>query len=104
MLRAGGIREQYAQNNPAQFEPGLALTLSNLAFMYHDQNPVEAEKIYQRVLEIEERLAKDQPEQFKPDLAQTLNNYGVFLKRHAGFAGSQGVVQSRPGNPAKRSS
>jgi tetratricopeptide (TPR) repeat protein len=79
-LRALEIRERLVQNSPAQFEPGLAETLSNLCFFYltAEKNIQHAEKICLAALEIRERIVQNNATQFESDFARSITDLGIY--------------------------
>jgi outer membrane protein TolC len=70
------IRRQLAKTDPAAYQPGVALTLNNLARLYYStQRMKEAETAYQEALDIRRQLAKTN---------RTLSVGGLATNRQSG--------------------
>ena len=69
------IRERLAKAHPEAYEAKVAMTLNNLANLYHKtQRFGRAEEYFLRASEIYERLATAHPEAYESYVAMTLNN------------------------------
>lgn len=66
------------KNNPAMFQPDLAMTLSNLGSLVaaDSSRRVEAEKLFQEALKTYRSLVKNDPAIYLPIIANTLNAFG----------------------------
>ncbi|MCQ2296003.1 MAG: tetratricopeptide repeat protein [Bacteroidales bacterium] len=73
------IRHRLAKDNPAAYEPHVAMTLNNLAALHNNMNDyAQAAEEYAEALEIRRRLAATNPTAYEPDVAQTLNNLAIL--------------------------
>ena len=73
------IYECLAKANPEAYEADVAMTLNNLAILYHNTQRLDkAEEYYLRAKEIYERLAKAHPEAYEAKVALTLNNLAAL--------------------------
>ena len=68
-----------AADNPAAYNPDVAMTLNNLAILHSDINDYQqAEQEYKEALEIRRALAAENPAAYNPDVAMTLNNLAIL--------------------------
>ena len=75
------IRERLAKAHPEAYEAKVAMTLNNLANLYHKtQRFGRAEEYFLRASEIYERLATAHPEAYESYVAGTLNNLANLYK------------------------
>ncbi len=73
------IYRKLAEQNPAAYEPDVAMTLNNLGVLYSDNNDSSAAAAaYEECLAIRRKLAEQNPAAYEPDVAMTLNNLGVL--------------------------
>lgn len=83
------IRQRLAKSNPNAYEPDVAATLNNLAFLYSNtQRLTESEKMYKQALEIYQRLALANPKAYEPNVALMQHNL-AFL-----YSQTQRLVES----------
>src|ERR1700722_6288323 len=72
-------RRELAAQNPAAYQPDLALTLNSLGTLYGTtQRFAEAEAALKEAAGIRRELAAQNPSAYRPDLAGTLNNLGAL--------------------------
>ena len=69
-----------AQEDPAAYEPNVAMTCNNLAILLKNTGHFkEAEEFYRKALEIYSRLAQEDPAAYEPDVATTCSNLALLL-------------------------
>ena len=74
------ICRRLAKDNPAAYEPDVAIICNNLANLLSDISRYdEAEKLYREALEIRRRLVQDNPAAYEPDAAVICNNLANLL-------------------------
>ena len=72
---ANEVYERLAADNPAAYEPALAMSLNNLGNIYRELGQrVDSLKAAEKAKEIYERLAADNPAAHEPLLAMNLND------------------------------
>jgi tetratricopeptide (TPR) repeat protein len=91
-------RRELAAQNPAAYQPDLALTLNSLATLYGTtQRFAEAEAALKEAAGIEREMAAQNPSAYRPDLAATLNNLGVLYDDTHRFAEAEAAYQEAAG-------
>lgn len=80
--------------NPQVYEPAVAMTLNNLAYLYKDtQRFGESEVMYKEALETFRRLSIDNPQTYESDLAVTLNNLAILYASTQRFGESEAMYK-----------
>ncbi|MBR5272235.1 MAG: tetratricopeptide repeat protein, partial [Clostridia bacterium] len=78
-LKAIGIYEKLASENPDRYNSGLATSYNSAGVFYDDRGQQDkAEEYYLKAMGIREKLAFENPDRYEPDLAMSYNSAGVF--------------------------
>ena len=74
------LYQQLAADQPATFNPALAMSLNNLSSLLSNLGHQEdALMAIQEAVKLRRQLTADQPVAFNPDLAMSLNNLSLHL-------------------------
>ena len=83
-----------AAANPQAYEPDVAHTLNNLAYLYYrTQRFEESEAMFKEALEILRSLAASNPQVYEPDVATTQNNLANLYKSTQRFEESEAMFK-----------
>ena len=89
------IRRELVKLNPQAYEPKLADTMNNLAFLYDETLRYgESEELYNQAVEIYCRLSAENPQTYEPNLARIMNNLGVLYLNILRFSDSEEKYKS----------